>query len=281
MLSRAMILNRSIYSHSRRLSSSSAVENKVAVVTGAASGIGRATAKLLHQRGAHVCAVDINQQGLESLNEEIYCKTFPIDVTNETMVETCMKNVYDEFGRLNILCNIAGIAPKNMVPLHMKSVDEMKNILDNHLLSTLICNKYGIIYMLETLKSDHKLKSCSIVNTSSGAASRGVPGIIEYATAKHGIIGVTKAICSEYGASKIRCNAIQPGVIDTPMISDVEVTTPGYIKQLQEIIPTKQLGTADEVAELCVYLASDLSHYINGSVITIDEGITSNLSALP
>ena len=267
------------------------LSSKVAIVTGAASGIGRATAKLFYEQGARVVAVDRDSDGLQTLSTEIKCDIYCIDITNEEKVKDYIGQVYAKYSRIDILANIAGIAGHEDVskPLHLSSMSRMKRIIDVNFYGTFYHCYYTLPFMAKTISnSENNANYCSIINTSSEQAVRVTAGAAEYCISKRAVNALTQSIASEYGASNIRCNAVVPGAVETPMIT-------GFIEQkygkekAQEMIEiakktfnsVERFASPQEIAKTFLFLASEDSSFCHGSLIVADGGRSSVYSHFP
>jgi 3-oxoacyl-[acyl-carrier protein] reductase len=240
---------------------------KVAVVTGAGRGIGRAIALKLAQLGASIV---INYRSSAKEAEEVIseirnnggkAEMVQGDVSSFEDAEKVIKFAAESFGRLDILVNNAGIT-KDTLLLRMKEEDFSK-VLDVNLKGVFNCTKYASSIML-------KQKSGRIINISSVIGLIGNAGQANYAAAKAGIIGFTKSIAKELGARGITVNAIAPGFITTDM---TEVLSEKIKEKLIENVPLKKLGNPEDVANLAAFLASENASYITGQVINVDGGM--------
>lgn len=247
------------------------VNNKHILVTGAASGIGAETARVLASRGALVGVADLNEQASVALVEQIK-KTggnayqINVDVRDSGSVKSMFSNAVNEGGDINILINNAGIdhspAPMHLIP----DEDYLKSISVN-LTGVWLCMKQAIPRMLES-GSGH------IINVASVAGLRSAPTASAYSAAKHGVVGLTKSVAVEYAKANIRVNAVCPSFVDTPMVR-------GVLEQLSEkqklglvnANPMKRLGTCEEIANAIGWLCSDESSFMTGQSIVLDGGM--------
>ena len=269
------------------------LSNKVALITGAASGIGRATAKLFHQQNARVVGVDMDLDGLKSLKSELgnNIDIYQADISKESEVKDYMKNIYNEHQKINILCNIAGITRGDIFVsrFHQTDLSTMRKIVDVNLWGSLYNCYYAVPYMLETAEkekekegSDNKLATpCSIVNTSSVVAERALTGNADYIVSKHGVNGLTYSVAAEYSSLGIRCNAIEPPGVTTPMAKKILETIAGIVggentekirNGLSQSVALKRSATPEEMADVFLFLASDEASFITGSVVLADGG---------
>ena len=248
------------------------LEGKIALVTGAASGIGRSTAEAFAKEGvSHIALIDLDEQGIQSTSEMVeslktgfskHC----IDVTEEDSVEGTLNEIVDEYGSLDIAFNNAGINHPSS-KFHELELGDWKEMIETNLTSVFICIKHEIKHMLESDTGG------VIVNTSSGAGIVPAPGQAHYTAAKHGVVGLTKSVAAEYGKFGIRCNSILPGLVDTPMIRDENgELTERAKKALERISPSGELIKPEQVAETVIWLSSAGSAKVNGQSVVIDGG---------
>ncbi len=243
------------------------LEGRVAVVTGAGSGMGKASVKVFVREGAKVVAGDISGAEKDTAAEvgegvlPVHC-----DVTQETDVEAMIRRAVEEFGRLDVVCNVAGIAEGVMVTdLTMEHYDRT---MDVDLRGVLIGMKHGIRAMLEAGNGG------AIVNWSSVGGLGGSPYTAVYNAAKHGVIGATKCAAVEYGAQGIRVNALCPGFIHTEIMGAHPEHSPGILEKAA----LGRGGQPHEVAEVAAFLASDRASFVSGAVIPVDGGWSAKLA---
>ena len=243
------------------------LKNKVAIVTGAGSGIGRSIALTFAREGAKVVVADLNEKGgLETVDlvkkekeEAIFVK---VDVSQaediEQMVEDCLK----KFGRVDILVNNAGIV--KMSPLHETTEEDWDKILGVNLKSVFLSSKKVLPIMLSQGKG-------KIINVASIAGLVGFSNLGAYCASKGGIIALTREMALEYAPQKINVNCIAPGVIKTAMTKEMlaDETTR---KSLESSTPYPRLGEPEDIAQAAVYLASDESDFVNGEILVVDGG---------
>jgi NAD(P)-dependent dehydrogenase (short-subunit alcohol dehydrogenase family) len=239
------------------------LDGKVAVITGAGSGMARACSRVFVREGAQVLAADISGREEETAAElGDAVKAFRVDVTKEEEVEAMFAVALEAFGRVDAVLNVAGIGGAQ--PVHKVTMDEYDRIMDVDLRGVLLGTKHAIRTMLPT-------GGGSIVNWSSigGLNASDMPTSV-YSAAKAGVISFTKAAAVEYGTKGIRANAICPGLILTEL-SGGQAAIDSF-PQLVEGAAMKRAGQPEEVAELASFLASDRSSFITGAVIPIDGG---------
>jgi NAD(P)-dependent dehydrogenase (short-subunit alcohol dehydrogenase family) len=240
------------------------LRGKVAVVTGAGSGIGKAIAELFITEGAKVVAVDISgNQDTVAASLGPNCVPFHADVSKSADVQAMLAAAVSKFGGLHVLCNNAAIEG-HMAPVGEYPEDEWEKVMAINLRSVFLGMRYGIPVML-------KAGGGSIVNTASMAAMVAFPNMAAYCAAKGGVKQLTKTAAVEYAAQGIRANAICPGTIKTAITAALP---PEYIKAIIAANPVKRIAEPVEVAQLAVFLASDESSFITGTEITIDGGYT-------
>jgi NAD(P)-dependent dehydrogenase (short-subunit alcohol dehydrogenase family) len=245
---------------------------KVAFVTGAANGIGRAAALAFARAGASVVVADVAQQGNEDtarMIEQQGAKALAVrcDVTRAADVKAALARTVEAFGRLDFAFNNAGIEPRKPAPTAEYDEEEWTRIIDIDLRGVFVCMQHEIPLILEQ-------GGGAIVNTSSGAGIIGIKGSPAYTAAKHGVIGLTKAAALDHAAQNIRINAVCPGYIDTPMMGRFTGGTPeGRAKVIAEE-PVGRMGRPEEVAAAVVGLCSDAAAFVVGHAMVIDGGQT-------
>jgi NAD(P)-dependent dehydrogenase (short-subunit alcohol dehydrogenase family) len=246
---------------------------KVAFVTGAASGIGRAAAVALAREGASVVAADVSEQGNQQtarLIEEQGGRALAVrcDVTRTEDVKAALAKAIETFGRLDFAFNNAGIEPKMPAPTAEYEQEEWDRIFGINLRGMFLCMKHEIPLILKHGDGG------AIVNTSSGAGVIGIKGSPAYTAAKHGVIGLTKAAALDYAAQNIRINAVCPGYIETPMMERFTGgTAEGRAKVIAEE-PVGRMGKPEEIAAAVVWLCSDAAAFMIGHARVIDGGQT-------
>ena len=239
---------------------------KVAFVTGAASGIGRATAIAFAAEGAKVAITDRSEDALEHLRAEIEAAggevlAISCDVSEPEQVEAAVARTVARFGRLDCAFNNAGVENK-AAPVHEICLAEWDRILGINLRGTFTCMKHELAQMVAQ-------GSGVVVNTSSGAGIRGVAGGAVYAASKHAIIGLTRSAALDYAKQNIRVNAVLPGNIETPMMDRF---TGGDVQKAIDLEPVGRLGKPEEIAEAVLWMCSDLGGFVTGAATVIDGG---------
>jgi len=248
---------------------------KVAFVTGAASGIGRATAVAFASAGATVVVADVSEEGNQETARAIEDQGGRVlavrcDVTNGQDVKAALDRSLDTFGRLDIAFNNAGVE-QPVGPAAEVSEQEWDRIVDINLRGVFLCMKHEIPLLLQQ-------GGGAIVNTSSGAGVTAVKGQAAYTAAKHGVVGLTKAAALDYAQANIRINAVCPGIIDTAMMQRF---TGDSAEGRQRVIgqePVGRMGTPEEIAGAVLWLCSDAAAFVVGHALVMDGGQTVGLS---
>ena len=242
-------------------------EGRVALVSGAASGIGRATARRLAQEGAQVLATDVVAEGLEEMTkacreEGLAVKSRVCDVSDEAEVEATVKHVVETHGRLDVQCNIAGIL--HMAHTHEMPLAEWERVLRINLTGTFLMCRAAIPHLLET--------QGSILNTSSTAALAGLPYGSCYGATKGGVQAFTRAIAVEYAKQGLRANCVCPGSVQTGMTSRQNMPDNMDVSLIQRILPLDKPRGPETVAAVIALLCSEDGAHINGEEIRVDGG---------
>lgn len=248
--------------------------NKVAIITGSAGGMGQVAAELFAQEGASVVVTDLNVQAGEETVQRIRqaggtAIFIQANVAKEDEVKTLVQGAIDAFGRVDILYNNAGIMPTEDTSVIETSEATWDKVLDVNLKSAFLCSKYVIPHMVEQQRG-------SIINVASFVAFMGctVPQDA-YTASKGGMLSLTKSLAVQYGQYNIRCNAICPGPIETPLLRTLWTSEDARNLRLNRI-PLGRFGEAKDVVYMALYLASDESSWTTGAWLTVDGGITSN-----
>jgi 3alpha(or 20beta)-hydroxysteroid dehydrogenase len=245
----------------------SKLQDKVALVSGGSRGMGAATVRRLHGEGASVVAADVLDDEGKALADELgdRVRFVHLDVTDEEAWQSVVEQTEREFGKLDILVNNAGILRFNAVA--DTPLEEFRQILDVNLVGVFLGMKAGI----PALK---RAGGGSIVNVSSTEGLGATVFCGAYTASKFGVRGITKVVALEYGPDGIRCNSVHPGGIDTPMTR--AVMDENGRKYVASKVPLNRMGTAEDVANLIAFLASDDSAYCNGGEFVVDGGVTAS-----
>jgi NAD(P)-dependent dehydrogenase (short-subunit alcohol dehydrogenase family) len=243
-------------------------KNKVAVVTGASSGIGKSVSGLYAREGAAVILSDINQELGEKTTEEIRkgggeAIFVRADVSKPSDCENMVKAAMDKYGRLDFACNNAGIGG-DQNPTADYSLESWDKAIAVNLSGVFYCMKYEIPAML-------KSGGGSIINMASILGRVGFAGAVGYVAAKHGVLGLTKTAAIEYAPHGVRVNVVGPGFISTPLIKELE-ENPEINNMLISLHPVGRLGKPEEVAELVIWLSSDKASFVTGAYYPVDGG---------
>ena len=246
------------------------LEGKVAVITGAAGGIGREAALLFSSEGAKVCVADVGREAGEKTASE--CRDaffFAADVSDPGSVQAMYAETEKRYGRINVLYNNAGIMPPDDDSILTTEPDAWDRVQAVNAKGVFLCCKYGIPYLL-------KAGGGSVINIASFVALVGctVPQDA-YTASKGAVIALTKSLAVQFGPKGIRTNAICPGPIETPLMRDLLKDENKKRVRLNRI-PMGRFGHAEDIVSLAVYLASDESTWTNGAALVVDGGITSN-----
>ena len=249
------------------------LEDKVAVITGAGSGIGYEMATLFAREGARIMGADVDADGLATTAAAVEAigrpmRTFVADVTDPTAVENLMAETVEAFGSIDILCNNAGIG-------HVGSVldvtpEEWDRVMAVNVRGVYLGCKYAVPYMLAQ-------GGGIIVNTASVAGQVGLPKRAVYSASKGAVIALTKQVAIEYVDKNIRVNCVCPGTVETPWVQRllaVEDDPAAALENLRLRQPMGRLGQPDEVAKAALYLASDAADFITGIELVLDGGLT-------
>jgi 3-oxoacyl-[acyl-carrier protein] reductase len=242
------------------------LEGRVALVTGAGRGIGAATARLFARAGAHVALVDRDGAGVTRTAEEIglaggEALPFPNDITDAFQMERVVDRVAEEWGRLDVLVNNAGIVRD--AALEDVTDEDWAETLDVNLRGAMVCARAAVPHMLA--------RGCGrILSATSLVGRTGNYGQTAYTASKAGIIGMTRVWARELGPKGITANAVAPGFIDTDMVRSIP---PKVVTQILARTPAGRMGRPEEVANVYLFLASDLASFINGAVVGVDGGL--------
>lgn len=243
------------------------LEGKTAIITGATRGIGRGIALVFAQQGAHVAfTYSSSEEAAKNLEEElkqlgVTAKGYKSNAADFAQAQELVDDVLATFGTIDVLINNAGITKDNL--LMRLSEEDFDSVIDVNLKSVFNMTKAVQKTMLKNRKG-------SIINMSSVVGVKGNAGQTNYAASKAGVIGFSKSVALELGSRNIRCNVIAPGFIETEMTAKLGEDV---VKGWTDAIPLKRGGTPEDVANACVFLASDMSAYVTGQVLNVDGGM--------
>jgi 3-oxoacyl-[acyl-carrier protein] reductase len=243
------------------------LQNKVSIITGAAQGIGLATALKFAAEGAIVIVCDIRQAGVDAAvaacqQQGAQAQGFVMDVTNREQVDAVMAQVRDRFGRIDVLVNNAGITQDaRLVKMTEAQFDRVIDV-----------NLRGVFHCAQAVAETMSAQGSGVIlNASSVVGIYGNFGQTNYAATKFGVIGFTKTWARELGAKGVRVNAVAPGFIQTPILASMPEEV---LKGMEARVPLKRLGKPEEIANVYAFLASDEASYVNGAVIEVCGGMT-------
>jgi len=248
------------------------LENKVAVVTGGASGIGEAICLRFAAEGAKVVVADVVPANAEAVAKRIQSVgreflTYTVDVSNYDQVCHMVETTVKRFGTVDILVNCAGLS--EFIPTENLPIDKWRRMIDVNLTGTFYC-------CLAASREMAKKKKGKIINISSMAGLAGIPNSAHYVASKHGVVGLTKALAVDFAKYGINVNCICPGTTLTPMVRGT--MSPEYQEARSKRVPLGRLGQPEDQANAAVFLASSQSDYITGSILCVDGGMSSLFS---
>jgi len=237
---------------------------KAVVITGAASGIGAATAKRLAAEGGRLVLSDLNQGAGESLARELDAVFVPVDVSDPQQIEALMQTAVDRFGQLNVVFNNAGIGSYGKAP--DLDIETWKRVIEVDLHAVFYGCKFAVPHL-------RRAGGGAIVNTASISGLFGDYGLLAYNAAKGGVVNLTRAVAIDHARENIRVNCVCPGPIETPLLQPV-LGLPSAVEQYQELVPMARVGRPEEIAAVVAFLASDDASYMTGSAVVVDGGVT-------
>jgi NAD(P)-dependent dehydrogenase (short-subunit alcohol dehydrogenase family) len=237
------------------------LEGKVAVVTGAAGGIGAATVEVFQREGATVAGVDL----LDGAPGDL---PLTVDVTEEFAVQQMYAQVAEQYGRIDILFNNAGISPDDDTSVLETTLEAWQRVQDVNLKSVFLCCKHGIPHLLEG-------GGGSVVNTASFVAVMGAAtSQISYTASKGGVLALSRELGVEFARSGVRVNALCPGPVDTPLLQELFAKDPERARRRLVHVPMGRFGTVEEIANGVLFLASDESSFMTASTFLMDGGLS-------
>jgi NAD(P)-dependent dehydrogenase (short-subunit alcohol dehydrogenase family) len=237
------------------------LDGKVCVITGAAGGIGAATAEAFAREGARVVGVDLRDDSPGDL-------ALAVDVTDEDAVRDMYARVRDELGRVDVLFNNAGISPDDDTSVLDTSLEAWQRVQDVNLKSVFLCCKHGIPHLLEN-------GGGSVINTASFVAVMGAAtSQISYTASKGGVLALTRELGVEFARRGVRVNALCPGPIDTPLLRELFAKDPVKARRRLVHVPMGRFGKAEEIANGVLFLASDESSFMTATTFLVDGGLS-------
>jgi len=240
------------------------MNEQVAIVTGAASGLGLAIAKKLHADGAHVALLDLNADALQTAAKEVgeNALTFAIDLTKQDQVESVVSQVAERFGRIDILVNSAGVTGATNIKSHEVETANLRFVFDVNFMASFFTARAVLPWML-------KRNYGRILHIASVAGKEGNAGMLAYSASKAAVIGMTKVQGKEYAETGITVNALAPAVIQTPM---VDAMPPEQVKYMTDKIPMKRCGTLEEIAHMAAFIVSRGTAFTTGFTFDMTGG---------
>lgn len=242
----------------------SRLEGKVCVITGAAGGIGAATASVFEREGARVVGVDLREHEVGTLSMQA-------DLSNEAAVEALYERVREELGRIDVLFNNAGISPTDDASVLETSVEAWERVQNANLRSVFLCCKHGIPHLLI---NDPPTRG-SVINTASFVAVIGsATSQISYTASKGAVLALSRELGVEFARRGVRVNALCPGPVDTPLLQELYAKDPEQAARRMVHVPMGRFARAEEIANAALFLASDESSYVNATAFLVDGGIS-------
>jgi NAD(P)-dependent dehydrogenase (short-subunit alcohol dehydrogenase family) len=240
----------------------SRLQDKVCVITGAAGGIGAATASVFEREGARVVGVDLREHEVGTLSMQA-------DLSNEAAVEALYERVREELGRIDVLFNNAGISPTDDASVLDTSLEAWERVQNANLRSVFLCCKHGIPHLLT-----NDPPGGSVINTASFVAVLGsATSQISYTASKGGVLALSRELGVEFAKRGVRVNALCPGPVDTPLLRELYAKDPEQAARRMVHVPMGRFARAEEIANAVLFLASDESSYVNATTFLVDGGI--------
>ncbi|HWD95683.1 MAG TPA: 3-oxoacyl-ACP reductase [Acidimicrobiales bacterium] len=244
------------------------LDSKVAIITGAASGIGLATARRFSVEGAKVVVADLNEETGSAIASEIGGSFVSVNVANEDSVKSMYESVINIYGGVDILFNNAGISPDDDDSILTTGLEAWQRVQNVNLTSVYLCCKYGIPHLLER-------GGGSIINTASFVAVMGsATSQVSYTASKGGVLAMSRELGVQFARQGIRVNALCPGPVNTPLLQELFAKDPERAARRLVHIPAGRFAEPDEIAGAVLFLASDDSSFVNASTFLVDGGIS-------
>ncbi len=244
------------------------LDNKVAIITGAASGIGRATARRFGAEGAKVVVADLDAETGRALAQEIGGHFIHVDVADEQSVQGMYAEVVDVFGGVDVLFNNAGISPADDDSILTTGLEAWRRVQDVNLTSVYLCCKYGIPLLLER-------GGGSIINTASFVAVLGsATSQVSYTASKGGVLSMTRELGVQFARQGVRVNALCPGPVNTPLLQELFAKDPERAARRLVHVPMGRFAEPEEIASAVLFLASDDASFVTSSTFLVDGGIS-------
>lgn len=246
------------------------VKDKVVIVTGSGSGIGAATVKHFAHHGSQVIVSDYTLEKAQVVADEITANggkatAVACNVADFDQVENLVKQTVDQFGKLDVIVNNAGIGPKNLAKVGDSSLDDWDRVIS--------VNQTGVFYCMKVaLQQMTKQGHGNIVNIASLAGLKASPNNISYSASKFAVVGMTKSAAMEYATKNIRVNAVCPGYTESSLLNYLRSAREDMDTILKSVIPMNRYGKPEEIADAIVWLASDNTQFVTGQTITLDGG---------
>jgi len=238
------------------------LKGQVAIVTGAASGLGLSISRALAAEGVKLALIDKNEASLARLKDAFQFEPFALDISREDQVKNAVREIAASFGRIDILINCAGVTGVTHIQSHETDTEDIRKVFDINFMGSYFTSKYTLPFLLE----NHYGR---ILHIASIAGKEGNAGMLAYSASKAAVIGMTKVQGKEYAETGITINALAPAVIQTAL---VEAMPPEQVKYMTDKIPMKRLGTLEEIAAMALYIVSPKNSFTTGFTFDLSGG---------